>query len=1024
MSDKPKFTKEQEYAIKEKGNIIVSAGAGSGKTAVLSERVLYYIKNKGFHINEFLILTFTNLAASEMRERIRGKLIDNNLEDKDLVDISDISTFDGFSNSLVKKYHTYLNLSANFTIIDSNIISVLKFKLIKEELENLYRDQNQILLKVVDRCCNKDDQLIEDLIFEMLHKLTLTLDKNEYLNNFVNKYFSQETFQLVIDEVQNELSYQINELMEKVETLPDLLLSKGDSYQQATLLKLEELDQTQDYDELIAKISEFKMPSLPKGYKDLIDEDEILSIDIFKDKVKKLKDFKDKLSSRTLTYQQIQDNLNFANLLVEIVRKIDEKLTVYKFEHQAFEFSDIGKFAIDLVKKFPLIRSELKNKYRMIMIDEYQDTNELQEVFVSYIQNNNVYCVGDIKQSIYAFRNARCDIFKNKYDLYKSTNQGIAIDLNKNFRSREEVLLDINQIFQEIMTDQLGGANYRKDHIIQFGNTKYLDEINENQNNHLEILTYDSEKKSNIEKEIHIIANDIVQKINDKYQVIEMKGKDKAYLRPCQFKDFAIIIDRGTSFEDYLKIFAEYQIPIFMEKDEDLKSNEIVLILSSLLTIIKYILEEKEIDGKFRHSFISVARSFIVNYSEENIYHLCKNNTFYSDPLYLKLKEVINKNQELSSYLLLAKVIDELDIYSKFITIGDVEKNQVYLDFFLDTFKEMEKLDFDFDDFVSYLENLDEYGLKLNLSSEGTTLNSVRLINIHKSKGLEFNIVYFPNLAINFPKIEKKKGGGISDKFGLYLKEENDSMVKIAHNLSYKKDEISEKIRLFYVALTRAREKMIFVMPKLKKYNPVSVQKAESMYDLFFPFIDKFQKFDKNSDNVNKLNINCGSIKQEKYQIEELEFNKNRKIQVKKASKDAIIDVDKSTLEFGEIIHFILEVIDFQNPDFSIIKSSYILKKVKAFLSWLPIKDFDNCKIYKEYEFVDLSNNTNGVIDLYLLFENQIVLIDYKTKNIDDLKYDEQLKVYYNFLKQKYKLPIKCYLYSLIDQTSRFIEFK
>ena len=146
-----KFTKEQQYALEKEGNVLVSAGAGSGKTAVLSERVVHFIKNKNYKIEEFLILTFTRLAAGEMKERIRKLLLENNLPDADYVDISDITTFDSFCNALVKKYHSFLNLDNNFTLVDSNIIEVIKRKYIKEISRdnwqcNLYKQEIRIYL--------------------------------------------------------------------------------------------------------------------------------------------------------------------------------------------------------------------------------------------------------------------------------------------------------------------------------------------------------------------------------------------------------------------------------------------------------------------------------------------------------------------------------------------------------------------------------------------------------------------------------------------------------------------------------------------------------------------------------------------------------------------------------------------------------------------------------------------------------------------------------------------------------------
>ena len=161
------LTKAQKSAIEEYGkNIIVSAGAGSGKTFVLTERVIYFIKNHGYHLSDFLILTFTNLAAGEMKERIRKKLIENNLHDAALVDTSDICTFDSYALSLVKKYHYLLGVPDNISIVDSNIISVRKRTIINELFEELYKNKDEEFLHLIDRFCFNDDEELRTLTFK------------------------------------------------------------------------------------------------------------------------------------------------------------------------------------------------------------------------------------------------------------------------------------------------------------------------------------------------------------------------------------------------------------------------------------------------------------------------------------------------------------------------------------------------------------------------------------------------------------------------------------------------------------------------------------------------------------------------------------------------------------------------------------------------------------------------------------------------------------------------------------------
>ncbi len=1014
----PNFTSDQMLAIKEEGNIIISAGAGSGKTAVLSERVLYYIKEKNYLISDFLILTFTHLAAGEMKARIRQKLVKNKLDAANYVDIADITTFDGFSNSLVKKYHSYLNLSSNFSNVDSNIIMVLKHRYIREELDKLYIEHNQLFLDFVDQYCFKDDSNIEKLVLDILNQGDLELDKENYFNTFIDNYYSSQVIDLVFDTLFDALKTKRAMITSSINLIPNLYDKNGNSIIDINQNNFDQLDAISDYDLLLESLINFKL-ELPRKYKDDLSEEELCNLEKLQNIIKKTKDYCKKLTYKEEGKELILSHKEIFKLLIEIVKRVDKRQFDFKMEHQVFEFSDIGKFALSLVKNFPSIQEELKNKYKMIMIDEYQDTNDLQESFISYIQNDNVYCVGDIKQSIYAFRNAKCDIFKNKYQNYKLNKGGRAIDLKMNFRSRREVIDDINTIFKNIMTSSFGGADYLNNHMIDYGNKSYLDEINESQNNHLEVYTY---KKGDLKKEAHIIANDIINKINSKYQV--MQSSDSSWkLVPCQFKDFAIIIDRGTSFDEYIRVFNEYQIPIFVEKDEDIKDNVIVELLKNILILIKYIKDELTIDYAFKHAFVSLARSFIFNYSDETIYNLTINNQYVNNDIYHLLKDEIEQNVDSDSFTLFYNVIQRLRIFSLFSRIGNIEENTAYLDSFINSFNQMSELDFSFDDFITYLNNINEYDLKFTLSSKGTTINSVRLLNIHKSKGLEFNIVYYPGLNKKFPDHDKRKLFGLSSIFGPYLNDDI-SLVKQASNYKIEMDNISERIRLFYVSLTRAREKMIFVMPLKDDYQSKEIYLSNSFYDFFYPYKKYFKFVDFENYQEQKLEIEKKHIEKVNLNLKNIEFDFSIKEKVNKASKEVDKEVNRKALEYGNKLHFALEMIDFVNPDYSLISNYTIRNKIKSFINSDILKDVGKAKVFKEYEFEDQKNLTKGVIDLFLKYEDHIVLIDYKTKNIDDLHYDEQIKIYYNFLKSKYNLKIDAYIYSIIDEKYRKIEIK
>ncbi len=846
-----KYTKEQRLAITSKGqNIIVSAGAGSGKTQVLTERVVYFIKNEGYQLDEFLILTFTNLAAAEMKNRIRKTLQNRNLEQAKDVDSADICTFDSYALSLVKKYHFLLGLSENVSIIDSNLIEVRKRTILNEIMENYYAIEDQDFLKMIDRFCFKDDSEIKKLILKVYSKAILANNTDEYLDNFVSKYYNNDLLEEIVDRTFQYLQEQMKCFETSINNLPNVELPKYQN-QKLNEFYLEYFDKSinaSNYDALISNFHD-KLP-FPKPR-----NVEATDYENFKKSYDSLKKI---IESFPKTSQLVKDNILenkfIASKIIEIIKVLDYQIKVYKNNYQIYEFSDIAKLALKLIKDNEEIKNTIKNKLKMLMIDEYQDTSYLQEEFINLIGNNNIYMVGDVKQSIYRFRNARCDIFVDKYEQYKYNNKGLAIDLNKNFRSRKEVLDDINYIFKNIMTKELGGADYLNEHMIEFGNKAFV-EFDPKTNHHLEYLVYCDDFKDSVAIEAHLIARDIINKVNTKYQVMDTVNKVNL-LRDCKFSDFCILIDRGSAFDTYAKIFNDYQIPLFIEHDENIASTDLVLVLINLLKIINAIKNNEKIN-EYKQAFISLARSFLYNYSDEEIYKIVKNNNYKETEIIKSIKEILAESSVYPIVEQFKQVIFKLDIYNRCLYSGNVNKNTKYLDTFIELFESLAHLDYTLDDLISYLEDIDNYDLKINLSSTGSDIDSVKLMNIHKSKGLEFKIVYYPRLKPKFNLMELNEKIGISEKYGLILPPKNISekdVIKLLNKLNEEKEDLSEHIRLFYVAVTRTKEKMIFVTPS----NIAEKLKLDLFNEELKNFIEKYH-FD-NQSKEDKFNILVDSL--------------------------------------------------------------------------------------------------------------------------------------------------------------------
>ena len=1011
----PNWTKEQKEAIERDGsNIIVSAGAGSGKTAVLTERVIYKLQ-KGIKINELLILTFTNAAAGEMKDRIRKNILKHPelKENLDYLESAYITTFDAYTLSLVKKYSYLLNISNDLKIVDSGIISLLKRDILDEIFEDCYKSNNEHFQKLINDLTIKNDNNLKSELLKIIDKITLKSNPLEYLDNYLNTYLSDDAINNYIKEYEEYLHTKINNLENLIMQIdasiyPDYLSKMSDAF--APLIM------ASSYDEIVRNIPN-RLPSKPKDSEDLEEFKNAFDIEY--------KEFKNAV--RFLNSNEIKESFNilkeYMAVIIPIFKEFIIRLNNYKFKNDVYEFTDIASLAIKLLKENDYIKEELKHTFKEILVDEYQDTNDIQEEFISLIENNNVYMVGDIKQSIYGFRNANPSIFKNKYDNYSKLSGGLKIDLLANFRSRSEVINNINEIFSFIMTDSLGGANYKIDHQMNFGNTLY-DKNKTKDDYNLEILNYAlSDDFSKEEIEYFIIAKDIIKKIKNNYQVFD---KDSEMLRCATYKDFCIILDRGKSFPLAKKIFEYLGIPLTIYEDKDL-TNEIDTMLIS--NILKFIIKIKDnlIDTEFKYYFMSIARSFIFAYDDNTIFKLITNNICMDTDIYKIASNIVTNLDTLSNYELVSRIISDFNIYEAIIKIGNVEDIIIRLDNLLDIAKSLDMMGYTYRDFNEYLRRmLEDDNNKIKYVSVMNNQDSVKIMNIHKSKGLEFPVCYFAGFHKEFNRQDIDNKYLYDNKYGVILPYFDEgltnSILKDLAKNKYLINDVSEKIRLLYVALTRAREKMIIV-------THLREEKYISNYKSFLDILESIKN------NLNKYitNVNLdlvGLTKDYLYgdannKLESINTNKkitfksldipSREVENKKASKEVrelLTEDELNTLTYGSHVHKYLEQTDFLNVE----DDNPYKDAIKYLVSKLNINK--DTKIYKEHEFIYKLDNIeyNGIIDLVLENNNNVIIVDYKLKNIEDEKYLEQLKVYYDYLKMIFNKEIKVYLFSIIDQ--------
>ena len=1023
----PKWTNEQQLAIKHEGeNIIVSAGAGSGKTAVLSERVLRKLKS-GVGIKQLLILTFTKAAAAEMRERIRANIKKNPDLALQLLELDGayITTFDSYSLSLVKKYHYLLNVSKNIQIGEASVFTIRENEFLDEILMRRYENPTSDFTKLIYDFCTKDDDSLKKSILKINHALDLRYDKVEYLTSYIDTFYQPDTIESYCHLYVSKLFSLQEEMQNIIESLCPLLEEKVSEKVYSFYRKF--LD-SKTYDEMVGSLDE-RAPQTPRN-----SEDDVKAY------FAKLSELRKRAKDYLVypSYQEMKDAIwateGYAKEIVSILLELDQKMMELKHEEDTYDFTDISKMAIQLLLDHPDIKEEVKQSFQEIMIDEYQDTSDLQETFISLIANHNVYMVGDIKQSIYRFRNANPYIFKEKYENYQKGIDGFKIDLNKNFRSRKEVLDNVNLMFDLLMDSVVGGADYKASHRMVFGNTSYEEQGKSDTSHQMEVYRYDYDKSSEYSKEeieAFWIAQDIKKKIESGYLVYNFK-EENAKPRPCKYQDFVIMLDRSTNFGLYKKIFTYFGIPLAVKKDESIKSTTDLLLFSNILTFI-FKIYHHEYDTMYYHTYASIARSFLFSLSDQEIFQTITGKRITESSIYQLAEPIAKELDGLSTTELLDRILTAFSYYEKLLCVGDIDSALARIDNLKRIAKGFESIGMTPSMFQEYLVELtenDQLDLKYKVSEDAS--NAVQIMTIHASKGLEFPICYFASLDVKFNMRDMNDRFLYDNKTGIitpYFKEGiGDTILKSLYKERYTMEEVSEKIRLFYVAVTRAKEKMIFVLPSRewdKGTDYDSKVSWSSLADMLDSIRDVLSPYTLSIDLKEiPLTHAYHTLTKKEYPtsfshyVEEEISIPVKPIGQERFSKTTSHILSKQELramKFGEHMHEVFESIDILHPNLEKL-SKFEKEKVTLFLKHDIVRNAPQA-VYQEYEFMtELDGKMqHGIIDLLLQYENRYVIIDYKLKEVTDEAYRKQLDGYKKYIYQKTGKPVEAYLYSILD---------
>ncbi|SCG83696.1 recombination helicase AddA [Proteiniborus sp. DW1] len=861
----PKWTEAQKEAITCRGcNLLVSAAAGSGKTAVLVERIIKLVTEDMVDIDKLLIVTFTNAAAGEMRERILLALMEEiekggENEEKlrrqiSLLTKSHITTVHSFCINVVRRHFHLIDIDPVFKIGDTTELQIMLQDILEELLESEYEKGHEDFIRLVESFGgNRNDINLENLILRIYSFIQSKPYPEKWLEEMIEMFsMNQEELEqsiwikTIVDSIKIDLSGAkdlINEAI-KVCNKPNGPESYLDALR-SDLINIERLEEALEkegiarFNQLLASISHDKLKRVSKD----VDEELKKEAAKLRDSYKAIIDSTFKKDVFNKSIEQYRAEINelypLMKYLYHLVVEFSQMYTSKKIEKGIIDFNDLEHYTLRILENEE-VSEEYRNKFEYIFVDEYQDSNIVQETIINRMKrDNNLFFVGDVKQSIYRFRLADPSLFLEKYNSYVSDASGLnkRIDLSKNFRSRKEILDGVNFIFENIMSEKLGEVEYNEAAFLYEGAKykKHIDgdkpiEINiiEKMTDGLEDLDEELEEMASIEVEARIIAN----KIKELVEKTTYDVKSESF-RKIEYKDIVILLrtmkNWASVFNDVLK---NENIPVYADDNAGYLDALEIKIFLNFLSII---------DNKRQDiPLLSVMRSPIGGFTTEELINIRVSNkgtSYYNaiksyiqsndDNLSNKLSSFIgnlNKWAEESRYSKLDEFIWKLMIdtgyYHYFGAMPGGIQRQANLRILVDRACEFDKSTANgLFNFIRFIEKLKSSSGDMGTAKTlGENENVVRIMSIHKSKGLEFPAVILAGLGKQFNLMDARddilihKDLGLGPKYVDAIKRRyTNTLPQIAIKKKVKLESLSEEMRILYVALTRAKDRLILV---------------------------------------------------------------------------------------------------------------------------------------------------------------------------------------------------------------------
>ena len=875
-----KWTRDQQNAIDHDGSsLLISAAAGSGKTAVLVERIIRLITEKRLNITDFLIITYTKAAAGELRKKISQALHKKIAElPKDphlrrqlaLAGSARISTVHSFCSWVLRNYGNSENIPSVFRVLDEAEEALILKDTLSELVEEKYDEKTEDFLSLAAYMNDgRSDRLLFSSVLELYKKSRSHPYPEKWLDACCKAYDTENISDISETPWGKEMLAEVKNIIDSSEKSVSALLADADRYADTSEVYHDALTEAlssiralyaDDWDELFKKVSSFELGRLPSSRKleDKTLPDRISALfKIIREDMKSIPESLMQAESSTLL-SETRALSPIVRSLTSLTAELTLRFEKEKLRRGVLDYSDLEHLCIKLLidgydeESDTVAPSdtgrELAGLFSEILLDEFQDSNIIQDVIFRAVSRDekNIVMVGDVKQSIYGFRLADPSIFMKKYKTFKRlcearSDEPRVITLSQNFRSRNEILTTANGLFSRIMTEKLGGVDYTEDHFLH-----PRDNIPELSGMRTEFCLVDYQKgeEKGVEAEARFTATKIAELVRSGFMI---NDKDEG-LRPCRYGDFAVLLrSAATAAEAYEREFTAFGVPFVSPKPDGLLRKSEVSAVVSLLSVIDNPTADIPLIAALKSPMFAFSADDLCEIRREregcfinSMEKLAKRETKSAEKcrdFLTTLRTLRSLARGMSASSLIWEIYNRTNALGMFGALPYGKERQQNLLEFYKCAEEFESLGYSgLYKFISHIANLIENDGDIALP-KAHTQNSVTIMTMHKSKGLEFPIVFVGNVIRSFNLEDIKSSVLIHPELGIGTKLKDE--ITMCHHTTLMREAIrrkilseqkSEEMRLLYVALTRAREKMFITASRDNTEKKLADVMAQNPY--------------------------------------------------------------------------------------------------------------------------------------------------------------------------------------------------